>query len=135
VLVGNDQVQVLTVTQRPVALEAVDRRQVVRFHPQPIAIELFDGYVFYSGWIEAFEQRAPLSDTCGKIFKPGLIRRDLNALARLLERSRLDDALPTLPREFVVVPDRDERPAGASVLEVGIGEIGLFSAAGARSSS
>jgi glutamine amidotransferase PdxT len=55
VLVGDDQVQVLTVTQRPVALEAVDRRQVVRFHPEPIVIELFDGYVFYSGWIEALE--------------------------------------------------------------------------------
>src|SRR5678815_4224078 len=66
-----------------------------------------------------------IRDRCRKVFEPGLIRRDLDALARLLERSRLDDALPTLPREFVVVPDRDERPASASVLEVGIGEIGL----------
>src|SRR6185295_7155881 len=98
-------------------LEAVDRREVVRFHPQPIAVELFDRNVFYSGWIEAFEQLAPPSDPCGEIFKPGLIRRDLDALAGPLERSGLDDALPTHPREFVVVPDRDERPARASVLE------------------
>ena len=58
VLVGNDQVQVLAVAQRPVGLEAVDRRQVVRFHPQPIAIELVDGNVLYRWWIEAFEQLA-----------------------------------------------------------------------------
>src|ERR1044072_140354 len=55
VLVGNEQVQVLTVPQRPVALEAIDRRQVVRFHPQPIAIELLDWNVFYRWWIETLE--------------------------------------------------------------------------------
>src|SRR6185312_5169423 len=55
VLVSNDQVQVLTVTQRPVALEAVDRRQVVRFHSQPIASERVDEYVVYRWWTEALE--------------------------------------------------------------------------------
>ncbi len=43
VLVGDDQVQVPAVAQRPVGLEAVDRRQVVRLHPQPVAVELLDG--------------------------------------------------------------------------------------------
>jgi hypothetical protein len=37
--------------------------------------------------------------------------------------ARLDDALPALPREFVIVPDADERPARAGILEVGISEI------------
>jgi len=55
VLVGNEQVQMLTVPQRPVALEAVDRRQVVRFRPQPIAIELLDWNVLYRWWIETLE--------------------------------------------------------------------------------
>src|ERR1044071_6708755 len=64
-----------------------------------------------------------MDDACREIFEPGLIRSDLDALARLLEPPRLDDALPTLPRKFVVVPDRDERPAGARVLEIGVGEI------------
>ncbi len=54
-LVGNDHFQVLTVPQRPVGLEAVDRRQVVRFHPQPIAIEFLDWNVFYRRWIETLE--------------------------------------------------------------------------------
>ena len=111
------------VPQRPVGLEAVDRRQVVRFHSQPIAVPLLDGNVF-DGWrIETLEQPARRSDTRGEVFEPGLIRRDLDALARLLDRPRLDDALPALPREFVVVPHGDERPARASVLEVRIGEI------------
>src|SRR4029077_10587054 len=69
------------------------------------------------------------SDTGGEIFEPGLIRRDLHRLARPLELPRLDDALPTLPREFVVVPDGDERPARAGVLEIGVGEIALINSA------
>ena len=69
------------------------------------------------------ERAAWRSDTGGEIFEPGLIRRDLYRLARLLELPRLDDALPTLPREFVVVPDGDEWPARAGVLEIGVGEI------------
>src|SRR6185436_2812680 len=111
------------VAERPIGLEAVDRRQVVRLRPQSIAIELLDGDVFYSRRIEALERPARTGRTCGDVLEPGLVRRDLDGLAGLLERPRLDDALPTLPREFVVVPDRDERPARASVLEVGIGEI------------
>src|SRR6185312_16299481 len=122
-LVGDNEVEMPAVAQRPVGLEAVDGRQVVRLQPQPVAIELFDRSVFYRWWIEALERPVPRSDTCGEVFEPSLIRRDLDALARLLERPRLDDALPTLPREFVVVPHGDERPARASVLEVGIGEI------------
>ncbi len=123
VLVGDDQIEVPSVPQRAVGLEAVDRRQVVRFQPQSIAVEFFDGHVFDSGWIEAFQQTAPSGDTCRDVFEPRLIRRDLDGLAGLLEPPRLDDALPALPREFVVVPDHDERPARASVLEVGIFEI------------
>ena len=122
-LVGNDQVEMLAVAERAVGLEAVDRGQVVRFQPQPIAIPLVDGNVFHRGWAEVLERSARRRDTRGEIFEPGLIRRDLHALARPLERPRLDDALPALPREFVVVPDGDERPTRARVLEVGVGEI------------
>ena len=43
--------------------------------------------------------------------------------------ARLDDALPALPREFVIVPDGDERPARAGILQVGIGEIALVDGA------
>ena len=128
-LVGNDQVEVLAVAERAVGLEAVDRGQVVRFHPQPIAIELVDGNVFHRGWAEVLERPARRSDACGEIFEPGLIRRDLHALAGLLELPRLDDALPALPGEFVVVPDGDERPARARVLEVGVGEIAFVDGA------
>src|SRR5262249_22824279 len=85
VLVGNDEVEMLAVPQRPVALEAVDRRQVVRLHSQTVAVELFDRNVFDRGWIEALERTVRLSDPRGDVFEPGLIRRDLDALARLLE--------------------------------------------------
>jgi len=62
VLIRNDQVEVLTVPEHPVGDEAVDRDDVVRFHSQPIAVELLDRNVFDSGWIEAFEHLAAPSD-------------------------------------------------------------------------
>src|SRR3954462_10397748 len=37
----------------------------------------------------------------------------------------LDDALPALPGQFVIVPDGDERPTRSRVLPVGIGKVAL----------
>src|SRR5205085_9396419 len=62
VLIGDDQVEIPAVPQRAIACQAVDRDQVVRLHAQPIAVELFDGNILYSWWIESFEQPAPPSD-------------------------------------------------------------------------
>src|SRR4029450_5765251 len=46
-------------------------------------------------------------------------------VARLRTAPCLDDALPALPGEFVIVPDGDERPSRSRVLQVGIGKVAL----------
>src|SRR5262249_45003434 len=61
----------------------------------------------------------------GDVFEPRLVGGDLDRLARLRRSPRLDDALPALPGELVIVPNADERPARSRVLQVGIGEIAL----------
>src|SRR5690606_5878470 len=62
---------------------------------------------------------------CRDVFEPRLISGDLDGLAGLRRTALLQDALPALPREFVIVPHADERPAGTGVLQVGVGEIAL----------
>src|SRR5262245_42821435 len=59
------------------------------------------------------------------VFEPRLVGGDLDRLTGSRIASGLDDALPALPREFVVVPDADERPTRARVLQIGIGEVAL----------
>src|SRR3954454_2713404 len=123
VLIGDDEVEVFAVAIRAVADQAVDRGQVVWLVAKAVLVPLSDCDIRHRGRIEAFERgSADLLATRWQIFPPCLVGGDLDALAgpRL---AGLLDALPALPREFVVVPDRDERPARASVLEVGIGEI------------
>ncbi|MFT3916342.1 MAG: hypothetical protein QM704_20375 [Anaeromyxobacteraceae bacterium] len=109
--------------QGPVDPEAVDGREVVGLGPEAVGVELDDRDVLHGRWIEALERPARSRDARGEVLEPRLVRRDLDALARPLERPRLQVALPALPRELVVVPDGDERPARARVLEVGVGEV------------
>jgi hypothetical protein len=49
-----------------------------------------------------------------------LIGRDAQCLSRLRLAVVLDGALPSLPREFVIVADADEREVGAGILNVRI---------------
>src|SRR6476469_5565305 len=92
VLVGNDQIEVLSVPKRAVALEAVDRDQIVRFSAEPIVIKrVFNGHVFHRRWTEVLEHPTRRRYTRGEVFEPRLIRRDFHSLARLLVRSTLHD--------------------------------------------
>src|SRR4029079_1353688 len=116
VLIGDDEVEVFAVAIRAVADQAVDRGQVVRLVAKAVLVPLFDCDIRHRGRIEAFERgSAGLLATRWQIFPPCLVGGDLDALARP-RLAGLLDALPTLPREFVVVPDHDERPARARVL-------------------
>ena len=125
VLIGDDEVEVFAVAIRAVADQAVDRGQVVWLVAKAVLVPLFDCDIRHRGRIEALERgSADLLAARWQIFPPCLVGGDLDALARP-RLAGLLDALPALPREFVVVPHGDERPARASVLEVGIGEIAL----------
>src|SRR6185437_13145848 len=108
---------------RAVADQAVDRGQIVWLVAKAVLVPLFDCDIRHRGRIEAFERgSADLLATRWQIFPPCLVGGDLDALAgpRL---AGLLDALPTLPGEFVVVPNRDERPASTGVLKIGIDKI------------
>src|ERR1051325_4086975 len=123
VLVGDDEVEVFAVAVRAVANQAVDGGKVVRLVAEAVLVPLFDCDIRHRGRIEAFERGpADLLATRWQIFPPCLVGRDLDALAgpRL---AGLLDALPPLPRELVVVPDANEWPARACVLQIGIREI------------
>src|ERR1051325_403785 len=129
VLVGDDEVEVFAVAIRAVADQAVDRGQVVRLVAEAVLVPLFDCDIRHRGRIEAFERGpADLLATRWQIFPPCLVGGDLDALAgpRL---AGLLDALPALPREFVVIPYGDKRPPRASVLQIGIGEIAFVNGA------
>ena len=97
VLIGDDQIEVLAPAQRAIAFEAVDRDEVVRLDAEAVVIELLDRDVLDGRWSELLERSARWSDARGEIFEPRLIGGDLDGLARLLERTRLYDALPARP--------------------------------------
>src|SRR5262245_62850775 len=81
VLVGEDQVEVAPVTERAIALEALDRRQVVRLDSQAVLVPLVDRDILDLGGSEGLERSARRSDTGRKVFEPGLVGGDLDALA------------------------------------------------------
>src|SRR6187402_1061837 len=117
---GDDQVEVPAIAQRAIRDEAADRGQVVRLDTESVVVELLDRSVLDCWRIEALEGSARRCDACRDVFKPCLIGRDLDSLARSFERTRLHDALPTLPGEFVIVPDRNEGPSCAGILQIWI---------------
>src|SRR6185369_3251563 len=98
---------------------------IVRLDAEPIPVPLVDFDVLDRNRPEFGKRAARRRHASRDIFEPGLIGRDLDGLAGLRLAARLNDALPALPREFVIVPDGDERPARAGILEVGISEIAL----------
>ena len=113
------------IAQRPIDDQAVDRGDVVRLEAQAAIVELLDLDVFHRDGTELVQGSARRLHARRNVLEPGLVGGDLDRLPGLLELRVLQDALPTLPREFVVVPDAHKRPASARVLQVGVGEIAL----------
>src|SRR6476646_5590997 len=65
------------------------------------------------------------SDPLGAFTRAGIYSNHAWLAATLTVCPGLDDALPALPGEFVIVPDGDERPARSRVLQVGVGKVAL----------
>src|SRR6185369_6344563 len=122
-LVGDKQVEVLAVAERPVGDQAADRGQIIRLDAEPVLVKLVDLDVLDSNGPEFGKGAARRRHASRDIFEPGLVGGDLDGLAGLRRAARLDDALPALPREFVIVPHADEGPSGAGILKVGVSEI------------
>ena len=113
--------------QRPVDGEAADRGEVARLGPKSVRVEARDRRVADPRPVEPVQLVARrLADPAGLIFPPGLVRRHLLRLSRPDFAAELLLALPSLPGEFVIVPDADERPARAGVLQIGVGQIGAI---------
>ena len=93
--------------------------------PRPLVVPLFDRHIFHRHRAERVERSARRLHARGNVLEPCLVGGDLDRLARLRRASCLLDALPALPGELVVVPDGDERPTRARVLQVGIGQVAL----------
>ena len=131
VLVGDDEVEVLAVAERAIGLQAVDRGEVVGLHAQAVLVQFLDLDVLDGDRAERVERcRWAACTRAGMIFEPRLVGGDLDRSGPAVRTAAgLLDALPALPGEFVIVPDGDERPARAGVLQVGVGEIALVDGA------
>src|SRR6185503_15165519 len=103
----------LAVAERPISYQAADRGKIIRLDAEPVPVPLVDLDVLDRNRPKFGKRAARWRHSSGDIFEPGLVGGDLDGLARLRLTARLNDALPTLPREFVIVPDVDERPARA----------------------
>ena len=114
----------LAVANRAVADQAVDGREVVGLVAEAVLVPLLDGDIRHRGRIELLERgSAHLPASRRQIFPPGLICGDLDALTWPGRTAGLLDALPALPREFVIVPHGHERPSCAGVLQIGLGKV------------
>ena len=130
VLIGNDEVEMPAVAIRAVADQAVDGREVVGLVAEAVLVPLLDGDIRHRGRIELLERgSAHLSASRRQILPPRLICGDLDALTWPGRTAGLLDALPALPREFVIVPHGDERPSRAGVLQIGIGQVAFVDGA------
>ncbi len=127
VLVGDDQVDVPAPAQGAIGDQAVDRGEVVGFAAQAVVIEIGHRRIDHMRRIEGFQAAARCRHARRLVFEPCLVRRDLERLRghEALRARKFLDRLPALPREFVVVPHRDEGPACARILQVGILQIGV----------
>src|SRR5690349_17543663 len=64
-----------------------------------------------------------LGDARRDIFPPRLVGCDPKLLRGLNLVVVFDEALPSLPREFVIIADAYERPVCASVLDIDIADV------------
>ena len=96
-LVGENEIEVPAVAQRPIGDQAVDGLQIVGFDPEATVVPLFYRHIFHRQRAERVERSARRLHARGNIFEPCLVGGDLDRLARLRIAPCLDDALPALP--------------------------------------
>ena len=111
----------LAVAQRAIGGHAADSGAVVGLGAEPMIVVRVDRRARHRRRAELIESGARgLADARRYIFPPRLIGGDAQRLRGLDLAVVLDEALPALPREFMVIADADEREPGAGVLDVGI---------------
>ena len=121
VQVGQDQIDMLAVPQRAVGRHAADRDAVIGFGAEAIVVEGVDRHLFDGRRAELLQRGARcLADARGDIFPPRLVGRDAQRLRGFDRGAIFDEALPALPREFVIVAHAHERKIGPGVLDIGI---------------
>ena len=97
------------------------------FDPQAIVVERRDRDVFDLWWRERGEILAGrFAHARRNVLPPGLVGRDAQLLRGLGRAAVGDEALPSPPRELVVVADADEREPGPRVLDIGIVDVGAI---------
>jgi hypothetical protein len=109
-----------------VELQTRDGGEVAVLEAEAVVVEALDRHVADGGGGEAVGAGGGsrhLFHPCRLVLEPGLVRRHLAGLRRAHPAAEVLLALPTLPGELVVVPHADERPAGAGVLQVGVGQV------------
>ena len=83
-LIGDDQVEVLAVAQCAIRRQAVDCDEVVRLVAKAVLVQLLDLDILHGRRLELLQRCAArlLATRDGQILPPGLVGRDLHALAR-----------------------------------------------------
>src|SRR5262245_31885976 len=123
-LIGEEQIEIGAPLRGTVRLQAGDRREVVLLLSESLSIELRDRRAGDLRWIEGFERRpARLLDAGRLVLPPRLVRGHLPRLRGTDLAAKHLDPLIALPRVFVVVPDTNEWPARASVLDIRIVQV------------
>src|SRR6185312_10119189 len=123
-LVGDDEFYIPAPAQRPISSEAVDRCEVIRFFSETVVVELRHCDISDCRRIETFERgTTALHHTRGLVLKKRLHGCDLARLRWMRFFVEHLQGLPSLPAELMVVPHRNEGPASAGVLQVGIVQV------------
>jgi hypothetical protein len=127
VLIGDDEIEQPSPAKRAVRVQAVDGREVVRLGAQAVRVEARDGRVLHGWSLEAVEGLIRAGPDAGRLeFEPGLVGHDLSRLCGTRNAVEALERLPPHPGELVVVPHDDERPSGASVLDVRVVQVGAI---------
>src|SRR6185312_5779323 len=110
--------------QTAIAPQASDCRQIVRFLTQAVLVKFCDRCIHYFGWPEGGQRRAAGLDHPRRlILKERLHGCHSSRLGRKSFRSKLLEALPSLPAEFVVVPHGHKRKMCTRVLQLRVVQI------------
>ena len=123
-IVCENEMDVAAVTQLSVQRERVNRGQIVVILAETVLVDVAQRHIRDPWCRELVEVAAPALDHSRRlIFPPRLRRRDFPCLRGNVAGTEVLLALPTLPRELVIVPHADERPARPRVLQIGIGKV------------
>src|SRR5262249_18385111 len=128
VKIGEDQIDVLAVSHGAIRRHRSDCGAVIGLVAKAVIVELCDRRLYHLRRPELIKPRSrSLRHSRWDVFPPGLVGRDAQRLSRLdYLGAILDEALPALPGELVVVADAHEREMRARVLDVGIADVGLI---------